>query len=72
VNPLSTVAALRPFPDRAGAASAMIGFFQMAGGAIGTVVLGLLPTSILVALPIVMAISAALGLLAITSGRRRI
>ena len=72
VNPLSTVAALRPFPDRAGAASAMIGFFQMAGGAIGTVVLGLLPASILVALPIVMAISAALGLLAITSGRQRI
>ena len=72
VNPLTTVAALRPFPDRAGAASAMIGFFQMAGGAVGTIALGLLPASILVALPIVMAISAALGLLAIAIGRQRI
>ena len=72
VNPLSTVAALRPFPDRAGSASALIGFFQMAGGALGSVALGLLPFSILVALPIIMSIGAALALLVITIGRNRI
>jgi DHA1 family bicyclomycin/chloramphenicol resistance-like MFS transporter len=68
VNPLSTVFALRPFPEKAGAASALIGFFQMAGGAIGTMLLGLLPYPVLLALPVVMAGGAILGLLAVLSG----
>ena len=72
VNPLTTVAALRPFPERAGAASALIGFFQMAGGALGTVALSLLPLPILTALPVVMVLSAALGIFAITIGRKRV
>jgi DHA1 family bicyclomycin/chloramphenicol resistance-like MFS transporter len=72
VNPLATVAALRPFPERAGAASALIGFFQMAGGALGVVVLGLLPLPILAAFPAVMSVSAALGLLALAAGRSRV
>ncbi len=70
VNPLSTVFALRPFPEQAGAASALIGFFQMAGGAAGTMLLGLLPYPVLPGLPIVMAASAVLGLLAVLAGRK--
>ncbi|CAN5816515.1 multidrug effflux MFS transporter [soil metagenome] len=35
VNPLSTAIALAPFGDRAGLASALLGFFQMAGAALG-------------------------------------
>lgn len=72
VNPLTTVAALRPFPERAGAASALIGFFQMAGGALGTVALSLLPLPILTALPVVMVLAAALGIFAIAIGRNRV
>jgi DHA1 family bicyclomycin/chloramphenicol resistance-like MFS transporter len=70
VNPLSTVFALRPFPEKAGAASALIGFFQMAGGALGTLLLGLLPYPVLPALPMVMAGGATLGLLAVLIGRK--
>lgn len=70
VNPLSTVFALRPFPEQAGAASALIGFFQMAGGAAGTMLLGLLPYPVLPGLPIVMAASTVLGLLAVLAGRK--
>jgi len=68
VSPLSTVVAMRPFPEKAGAASALIGFCQMTGGAIGTIVLSLLPFPLLLALPMVMAGSAVLGLLAVLSG----
>lgn len=71
VNPLSTVFALRPFPEMAGAASALIGFFQMAGGALGTVLLGILPYSLLPALPIVMAGGAIAGLACVLLGARR-
>lgn len=35
VNPLATAIALAPLGDRAGLASALLGFFQMAGAAIG-------------------------------------
>ncbi len=70
VNPLATVFALRPFPEMAGAASALIGFFQMAGGAIGTVLMGLMPFPVLPSLPAVMAGSATLGLLALLTGRK--
>ena len=35
VNPLGTAQALSPFGDRAGAASALLGFWQMMGAAIG-------------------------------------
>lgn len=35
VNPLGTAQALSPFGDRAGAASALVGFFQMTSAAIG-------------------------------------
>jgi DHA1 family bicyclomycin/chloramphenicol resistance-like MFS transporter len=71
VNPLATVAALRPFPERAGAASALVGFFQMAGGAAGIFALGLLPLHILAAFPAVMAGGAAIGLLVLVAARGR-
>jgi DHA1 family bicyclomycin/chloramphenicol resistance-like MFS transporter len=71
VNPLSTVFALRPFPEIAGAASALIGFFQMAGGALGTILLGVLPFPILPALPIVMLVSAIIGLGIVLLGAKR-
>jgi DHA1 family bicyclomycin/chloramphenicol resistance-like MFS transporter len=70
-NPLATVAALRPFPERAGAASALIGFFQMAGGALGIFALSLVPLPILAAFPAVMAVASALGLLALAVARNR-
>jgi MFS transporter, DHA1 family, multidrug resistance protein len=71
VNPLATVAALRPFPERAGAASALIGFFQMAGGALGIVALGMAPLHILAAFPAVMVVAAILGLVALAAGHSR-
>jgi DHA1 family bicyclomycin/chloramphenicol resistance-like MFS transporter len=70
-NPLATVAALRPFPERAGAASALIGFFQMTGGALGILALGLLPLPILAAFPAMMTTAAALGLLALAAASNR-
>jgi MFS transporter, DHA1 family, multidrug resistance protein len=70
VNPLSTVAALRPFPEQAGAASALIGFFQIAGGALGTIALDVLPFPILSALPLVMMLSAIVGFFAIALALR--
>jgi DHA1 family bicyclomycin/chloramphenicol resistance-like MFS transporter len=71
VNPLATVFALRPFPEMAGAASALIGFFQMAGGALGTMLLGILPYPVLPALPMIMAGGAILGLAAVLLGAKR-
>lgn len=71
VNPLSTVAALRPFPEQAGAASALVGFLQMAGGALGTVVLGLTYTDVLIALSMIMLGTAAFGLTVVAIGARR-
>jgi DHA1 family bicyclomycin/chloramphenicol resistance-like MFS transporter len=71
VNPLSTVFALRPFPEQAGAASALIGFFQMAGGALGTVLLGVVPYPLLPGLPIVMLGGAILGLIVVLAGAKR-
>ncbi|MBX3550059.1 MAG: multidrug effflux MFS transporter [Xanthobacteraceae bacterium] len=62
VSPLSTVVAMRPFPEKAGAVSALIGFCQMAGGALGTILLSLLPFPLLQALPTVMAGGAIIGL----------
>jgi DHA1 family bicyclomycin/chloramphenicol resistance-like MFS transporter len=70
-NPLSTVFALRPFPEMAGAASALIGFFQMAGGALGTIALGVLPYPLLTALPLTMLSTAVLGLIILLIGAKR-
>jgi DHA1 family bicyclomycin/chloramphenicol resistance-like MFS transporter len=72
VNPLSTVIAMGPFPEKAGAASALVGFCQMAGGALGTIVVGVLPYPILQSLPLIMAGAALIGLLTVVAGHRRL
>ena len=43
INPIGTALALEPFGDRAGQASALLGFLQMALAAIGTALIGALP-----------------------------
>jgi DHA1 family bicyclomycin/chloramphenicol resistance-like MFS transporter len=43
INPIGTAIALDPFGDRAGVASALLGFLQMACAAIGTALIGALP-----------------------------
>lgn len=45
INPIGTALALEPFGDRAGLASALLGFLQMALAAIGTALIGALPTA---------------------------
>lgn len=44
INPIGTAIALEPFGDRAGLASALLGFLQMALAATGTALIGALPT----------------------------
>jgi DHA1 family bicyclomycin/chloramphenicol resistance-like MFS transporter len=43
INPIGTAIALEPFGDRAGVASALLGFMQMAFAALGTAMIGALP-----------------------------
>jgi DHA1 family bicyclomycin/chloramphenicol resistance-like MFS transporter len=45
VNPVGTAIALEPYGDRAGIASALLGFLQMACAAIGTALIGVLPVN---------------------------
>ena len=45
INPIGTALALEPFGDRAGLASALLGFLQMALAAIGTTLIGALPVA---------------------------
>jgi DHA1 family bicyclomycin/chloramphenicol resistance-like MFS transporter len=45
INPIGTAIALEPFGDRAGIASALLGFLQMACAAIGTALVGALPVA---------------------------
>lgn len=57
VLPLSMAEALGDFPERAGAASAMAGFVQMFGAAMGTVLIGRLAHIPFLAVPIAMLIT---------------
>lgn len=43
INPIGTALALEPFGDRAGIASALLGFWQMGLAAIGTALIGFVP-----------------------------
>ncbi|HEX6980759.1 MAG TPA: multidrug effflux MFS transporter [Alphaproteobacteria bacterium] len=63
VNPLAVAAALQPFPQRAGAASALIGALQMAGAAAGAALVSLLPLPAIEAMPAAMFAAALLGLI---------
>jgi DHA1 family bicyclomycin/chloramphenicol resistance-like MFS transporter len=64
VNPLGTAQALSPFGDRAGAASALVGFWQMMTAAIGVWLAATISHEALVALGVVLTVFsiAALGL----------
>src|SRR2546423_7508280 len=66
VNPLGTAQALSPFGEKAGAASALIGFWQMMGAAIGVWLAATVAREAMFALGIVVTIAslAALGLYA--------
>ncbi len=54
--------ALRDFPERAGAASAMVGFLQIMGASLGTVLVGRLAHIEFLAVPIAMVVMSVLGL----------
>ena len=69
VSPLATATSLQPFGDRAGLASALLGFLQMAGAAIGTMLVASI-TSATLAVGAVQASLTILGLLLYLTGRR--
>lgn len=69
VSPLATATSLQPFGDRAGLASALLGFLQMAGAAIGTMMAASI-TSATLAVGVVQASLTMLGLLLYLAGRR--
>lgn len=70
VSPLVTATALQPFGDRAGLASALLGFLQMAGAAIGVVLTAAI-TSATLAIGVVQAALTMLGLILYLGGQRR-
>src|ERR1700680_2388483 len=69
VNPLGTAQALSPFGEKAGAASALIGFWQMMGAAIGVYLAATVSHDAMFALGIVLALAslAAVALYAVRS-----
>jgi DHA1 family bicyclomycin/chloramphenicol resistance-like MFS transporter len=62
VNPLGTAQALSPFGEKAGAASALLGFWQMMGAAIGVWLAATVSHQAMFALGIVLTIAALLAL----------
>jgi MFS transporter, DHA1 family, multidrug resistance protein len=70
IMPNATVAALEPYPDMAGVASSLVGFFQMAGGALVGYVVNALYAGTPVAMAGCIAAMAALTVLSTPSARR--
>ena len=70
VSPLATATALQPFGDRAGLASALIGFLQMAGAAAGVSLTASIASATL-AIGLVQAALTAVGLILYLAGLRR-
>src|ERR1700710_1198099 len=66
VNPLGTAQALSPFGEKAGAASALIGFWQMMGAAIGVSLAATISHQAMAALGIVLTVASTLALLLYT------
>src|ERR1700676_759489 len=62
VNPLGTAQALSPFGEKAGAASALVGFWQMMGAAIGVWLAATVSHEAMFALGIVLAVASLLAL----------
>jgi len=70
VNPLGTAQALSPFGERAGAASALLGFWQMMGAAIGVWLAATISHQAMAALGIVLTGASSLALLLYTMRKR--
>ena len=56
VNPLGTAQALSPFGEKAGAASALVGFWQMMGAAIGVFLAATVSQEAMLALGLVLTV----------------
>jgi len=69
VNPLGTALTLSPFGDRAGLASALVGFLQMAGAAVGVSVTAALALPAMAALGLVITVAALAALVIFWVGR---
>jgi DHA1 family bicyclomycin/chloramphenicol resistance-like MFS transporter len=61
VNPLGTAQALSPFGEKAGAASALIGFWQMMGAAIGVWLAATVSREAMFALGVVLTVASLLA-----------
>ncbi len=70
VNPLGTAQALSPFGEKAGAASALLGFWQMMGAAIGVWLAATVSHQAMFALGIVLTVAALLALVLYTMRAR--
>jgi len=70
VNPLGTAQALSPFGEKAGAASALLGFWQMMGAAIGVWLAATVSHHAMFALGIVLTVASMLALLLYTMRAR--
>ena len=71
VNPLGTAQALSPFGEKAGAASALLGFWQMMGAAIGVWLATAISHDAMTALGLVLMICSLLALLLYTMRARK-
>jgi DHA1 family bicyclomycin/chloramphenicol resistance-like MFS transporter len=67
--PLATATTLQPFGDRAGLASALLGFLQMAGASVGVVLTASIASATL-AVGVVQAALTVLGLILYVAGSR--
>jgi DHA1 family bicyclomycin/chloramphenicol resistance-like MFS transporter len=70
VNPLGTAQALSPFGEKAGAASALLGFWQMMGAALGVSLAATISHQAMAALGIVLTVASLLALLLYTMRRK--
>ncbi len=70
VNPLGTAQALSPFGEKAGAASALLGFWQMMGAAIGVWLAATISHQAMAALGIVLTAASSLALLLYTMRKK--
>ncbi len=66
INPLGTAQALSPFGEKAGAASALLGFWQMMGAAFGVWLAATIARDAMTALGIVLSVASLLALLLYT------
>ncbi len=70
VNPLGTAQALSPFGEKAGAASALVGFWQMMGAAIGVWLAATISHEAMFALGIVLTVASLLALVLYTMRKK--